>query len=107
MDTTYYEKLQEGATTGNGVALSPAATNRKREHTFYIVGSAGVAAGAVQIETAPSQDYGGTWAPLGNAVTVVASTAAIVQVTGALLAVRARVSTNISSGTVSVVYVGN
>jgi hypothetical protein len=101
-----HKNLITAVTTGSG-SISPADTNNRREHAFYIIGSAGVAAGAVQIETAHDQAYAGTWAPLGSAVTVTASTQAIVQVTGALLAVRARVSTTITDGTVSVVYAGS
>lgn len=106
MTSLFQKNLISAATTGSGT-VTPAETINRREHTFYIVGSSGVSAGAVQIETAPSAEYAGTWAPLGNAVTVVASTAAVVNVTGAFGAIRARISTTVADGTVSVEYFGN
>ena len=101
--------LQSAQTTGNGTAVKVlvASDTGVREHTFYIIGSAGVSAGAVQIETAMSDTYAGTWAPLGAAITVGNNTVQIVQVTGALDWVRARISSNITNGTVTVEYVGN
>jgi hypothetical protein len=101
--------LQSAQTTGNGTAVKTltASDTGVREHTIYIIGSAGVSAGAVQFETATTSDYAGTWAPLGAAVTVGSDTTQIVQVTGALLWIRARISTNIANGTVTVEYVGN
>lgn len=102
----FHKPLLSGVTTGSGT-VTPAETLDRREHTFYIVGSSGVSAGAVQIETAPSPSYTGTWAPLGNAVTVVASSAAVVNITGAFGALRARVSSTVTDGTVSVEYFGN
>lgn len=97
--------LQSAATTGNGTAKQ--FKGQPRELKFYIIGSAGVSAGAVQIEEAHDADYTGTWAAIGAAVTVTADTVKTVSVTGAFRAVRARISTNIVDGTVSVVMVGN
>lgn len=99
------KSLLSAATTGSGT-VSAADTHGRKYHTIYIVGSAGVSAGAVQLETAPSEDYAGTWAALGSPVTVVASATVIAQATGAFQAIRARISTTVANGTVSVSYVG-
>ena len=91
--------LQVTATTGNGTAVDLMGTTR--EHTLYIKGSAGVGAGAIQLETADDVAYAGTWAAIGSPVTVVASTELIVQKTGCFKALRARVSTTVTGGTVT------
>jgi hypothetical protein len=104
---TYYRFLQDAAVSGNGTTLNPSETNLKREHAFYVRGNGALSAGAVQIETSVDGNDSGTWAPLGTAVTLVANTTSIVQITGALLAVRARITTAVDGGTVTVVYVGN
>jgi hypothetical protein len=97
--------LQNAQTTGNGSAID--ARGNGREHTFYIVGAGTVSAGAVQLETARTTDYSGTWAPLGAAITVTAA-ANVVQITGCFLALRARISSNITGGgSVTVEYVAN
>jgi hypothetical protein len=99
------KRLQVNATTGVGEAVELGGV---RVITAYITGSAGVSAGAVQLEHAPSKDYTGTWAALGGAaVTVVANTTAAVVVAGTAKAVRARISTPIVGGTVTVLLVAN
>lgn len=89
--------LQNNQTTGNGLAVaSPAMA---MEHSFLILGNAGVAAGAIQIEEAASDpNFGGTWAPMGSPITVVANAEVAFHFTGALVFVRARISTTISGG---------
>lgn len=85
-----------------------------KRHTFYIVGSTGVASGAVTLETADDPDYAGDWAPLvndlatptSNPVTVVAEDQEIYSIEGSFAFLRARISTAIGSGTVSVSYMG-
>lgn len=98
--------LQNAATTGNGNAVDT--RQNGTEHTFYIVGTGTISAGAVQLESARTTDYSGTWAPLGSPITVT-SAANIVQITGCFLALRARVSTNLTgtNPTVTVEYVAN
>lgn len=75
--------------------------------TMYVIGSAGIASGAVQLEHAHDKDYTGTWATLGAPVTAVASSVAAVVAEGTFKAVRARISTAIGGGTVGVLIVGN
>jgi hypothetical protein len=72
------------------------------EATHYISWSAGVVSGVVQIETADSSIYTGTWAPIA---TITFSGAAPKQdyaaVTGSYAAIRHRISTAVVGGTVS------
>lgn len=98
--------LQDAQTSGNGEVLAIPSTYTN--HKFTIKGSAGVSAGAVQPEAADENDYSGTWAQIGGGpVTVVASTELIVSYQGNLKFIRARISTAVVDGTVTVTYEGN
>jgi hypothetical protein len=72
------------------------------EVTHYVSWSAGVVSGVVQIETADSSTYTGTWAPIA---TITFSGTAPKQdyaaVTGSYSAIRHRISTVVVGGTVS------
>ena len=105
------ETLQEAATlVGNGVAMAvpPSCT----KHIFYIVGNGAIGAGAITIETAHAPDYTGTWAPLvnqlatptTNPVVVVSNAVVIYTYIGALAAIRARISTEVTTTTVTIYY---
>lgn len=72
---------------------------------FYIVGSAGISAGAVQIEDAHSGSYAGSWYPQGSPVTVGVGAVKKVSITDVFAALRARISTGVVGGTVSVYVV--
>jgi hypothetical protein len=100
----YRQKLQVAATSGNGTAIQTGGWTR--ENTLYITGTASVSAGAIQPETADESTYAGTWAPLGGEIAVSTGTQ-IFQVTGAIRALRARISSNVAGGTVTVMAVGN
>jgi hypothetical protein len=104
-DLGYKKKLHVAATTGDGNVIDT--RGETTEHTIYLQGNGSVSAGAIQMETAIETDYTGTWAPLGGPVTVVADATVIVQITGAFAAMRARISTTIAGGTVTVEAVGN
>ncbi len=96
-----HQKILTGVTTGTGTAKE--FRGQPRELKFYITATGTVAAGAVQIEEAPSPTYAGTWSPIGSPVTVASDTTKTVAVTGAFGSVRARVSTDVTGGaTVSV-----
>jgi len=109
------ETLQSAQTaTGNGQAYAVPAN--VTNHTFYIVSSGIISAGAVAIETAHDPAYTGTWAPLVNALAtpttnpVVAVTDSVVIYTyiGVLAAIRARISTTVTGGgDVTVYYKGS
>jgi len=94
--------IQAGAASGIGAVLTCAPAKRL---TFYVVGTAGVSAGAVQIETADDPTYAATWAPVGSPITVVPSEETVVEVFGPFAAVRARISTPIVGGTVTVTVI--
>ncbi len=87
--------------TGDGTVLSIGDDWGASYITIYIVGSAGIASGAVSFETAHAVDYAGTWAPLA-VVTAVASSVVTAHAAGNYRFVRARISTTIGSGTVTV-----
>jgi hypothetical protein len=86
--------------------IGPAEMQNINELTYYIIGSAGVASGAVQAETAHTTGYTGTWAVEGAAVTVAANTVKTVKITGVALFGRVRISTVLAGGTVTVIAVG-
>lgn len=74
----------------------------------FVLGSAGVVSGAVTLEGSPTKDFAGTWVSITGAVTAVADT--VVQIIGVNAAypyVRARISTVIGGGTVTVMILGN
>ena len=99
------ELLQNVATTGDGtvIGIQPSIRN----HVLYIRGNGAVGAGAIQLETASDPDYTGTWAALaGCPITVVATSELIVNLSGIFRFLRARISTDITVGTVTVSYVG-
>lgn len=77
------------------------------DSAFYITWSAGVSAGAVVIETSEEPGFSGVWAPIFT-VTFSGSPPKkdILQVAGALNNVRARVTTDVVGGTVTVKYDG-
>jgi len=68
--------------------------------TVYVVGGAGVSAGAVTIEEAHDPNFAGAWTILGTAITVVASAvAAPSRFAGTAKCVRARITTPLTGGT--------
>jgi hypothetical protein len=77
-----------------------------REHTFYAKFTGAVSAGVVTIEAAPDPDYSGTWSSIGT-MAFAAGAAKHLSVTGCHRALRARISTAIVGGTVTVDVVSN
>lgn len=77
------------------------------EIAFYVDFDHTSAAGVVLIETASSETYAGTWAVLSTVTWAAIDKAHYVAVTGVFRAVRARISSAVTSGTVSVRAVGN
>lgn len=94
-----------GATTGDGNVI--AIPDSFRNHKVFLIGSAGIGAGKVKVESAPTSDYAGTWALVGTEQTLVASTVLEVNFTGIYKFIRARVSTNVTGGTFEATYVGS
>lgn len=110
---------QKSATRGTPVTLQPALTTTGNgtviaipdsftRHRIIIKGSAGIASGAIQPESADDPTYAGTWGQIGGGpITAVASTEITVDFTGVYSFIRARVSTDIVGGTVTVTYEGS
>jgi hypothetical protein len=95
--------LLKAATSGSGtVEAFPVA----KQLTFYVIWSPGVTAGQVVIETADDANYSGTWAgPLGTA-SAGSDKTDIVQLNGIFRFVRARISTPVAGGNVTVKVYG-
>jgi hypothetical protein len=100
----YSKTLLKDATTGSGSVQLWA---QHREVSIYVIWSTGVTAGEVVIETADSEDYTGTWAGPLATISFEANKTDVVQITGALRAVRARISTTVVGGTVTVKLYAN
>lgn len=97
----------DGKTAQNEVGYYPDIYNGKYiESTCYVVFDSTAAAGVVVIETADDRDYQGTWANIGTVTFAAASKQHYVSVTGVFGAVRARISSAITSGTVTVKCLG-
>ena len=99
--------LQNAQTSGNGLAI--AIPPSFIHHKIIISWSAGVGAGAIQPENADNPNYSGTWAPVGGGP--IAFSAASSEITfefvGVFAAIRARISTTVTGGTVTVTYIGS
>ena len=77
------------------------------EVAFYVVFDHTSAAGVVLIEGAHSTSYTGTWAALATVTWAAIDKVHYVAITGAHKCIRARISSAVTSGTVSVYMVGN
>ena len=82
-----------------------------RNHKFSIRVSANVT-GAIQLETAPSPDYTGVWSPLGGGpidLSTIGAAGVLEEMFSNLVitAARARISTVVAGGNVSVDYQGS
>lgn len=99
-----WKKIGSGLSALNAVTdeVPPSMMNSCQELSFFIVGSAAIASGAVQPEEAHITAYAGTWAPIGSPVTVPASTVKSVKASGMGQVARVRVSTVFAGGTVDV-----
>lgn len=97
----------QSALNATGVLGTGTMTNC-RESAVYIQWGAGTTAGGVTIETAHDSAFTGTWATLGAAIPwVSASREDVLQITGIHGAIRTRISTLVTGGTVSTWIVCN
>lgn len=88
-----------GSTTGAGSVVDLGAAHS--DVTVYVIGTGTITGGSVQVETAYTPGYSGSWAAVGSAVTNAALTGgktAIVQAKGPLRCVRANIASNITGG---------
>lgn len=98
--------LSEAAAEGDTGTTPPAFRNcGVLETTHLIEWSEGVSSGVVEIETAASEDYAGTWAPVSTVTFDGSETPApkteYVRVQGSYGAMRHRISTIVTDGTVT------
>jgi len=97
------QSVDETAST----VLGPAVCAQTQEGAFYVIFSPGVTAGVVEIEGAAYEGYTGTWSNLATVSWAAADRTHRVNYTGCHLCLRARISTTVDGGTVSVEFVGN
>lgn len=88
--------------TLSDVVEAPSCTN----FAVYLVGNGAVSAGAVQMEEAHDSAYTGTWVALGTPTTLVGNGLAVIKLDKVSKAIRARISTAVTGGTVTVYIVG-
>lgn len=103
LDQTLYWTAGTTATAQNDKAYFPDSLRGQYiEFIVYIEFSTGAAAGKVQIQTAHTRDYTGTWANVGSTIDFSAETkTAYAAVTGVFGALRLNVDTAVTSGTVT------
>jgi hypothetical protein len=97
------QKFMVAQTTQDVVALLPTDyAGHYVESTFYIVWSVGSAAGSVVVETAHDPVYTGLWSNLGTSNFSAANKVTSISISGVYAAVRIRIATAITTGTVDV-----
>src|SRR2546422_11162598 len=86
------QALQNAASaTGNGTVVDLGGVSR--DIGIYVIWSAGVSAGQVELETAFDVDYNGTWGPIATAFPS-PNKMQLAQLPGAYRAIRARIAAN-------------
>ena len=97
--------LQTAATTGNGDVVAPSISMTK--HKIIIKGNTAVASGAVQLESSDDPDYAGVWAQIGGGPITIVDVAELgIDFEGVYPFIRARISTVVVGGTVTITYIG-
>lgn len=108
MSRKFNQTLIDGETAANTAGyINPVSAAHSTEFGFYIEFDHTSAAGQVLIETADSDDYAGTWAILATVNWSAIDKCHYVALTNAVRSIRARISTAVTSGTVTVKAVGN
>jgi hypothetical protein len=94
------QALFTSQTTSGVTAYFPDSLNGQYlEFTVYVDFDHSSAAGVVTVETAARADYAGTWASIGTITWSAIDKAHYMSVAGTFKAVRARISTTVTSGT--------
>lgn len=96
--------LQSAAASGNGTAYE--VNGIVEDLVIYAVWSAGGSGGVLSIEEATTDDYAGTWSVITTVTQAGASQTDAVHLSGAFKAIRARLSTGVTGGTVTVTMFG-
>lgn len=100
----FYETLQNAAASGSGTAVMCGAAQHL---AVFAVWSSGGSGGVLSIEEAATDDYAGTWSVITTVTQAGASQADVVHLTGSFRAIRARLSTGVTGGTVTVTIKGS
>lgn len=101
------DTLQFEQTTGNGTIVDlSTTTNSSSDSAIFVEWSAGTTAGVVTIEEAFDSTYTGTWSTLTTASFADDGTE-VIHLAGIFQNVRARISTTVADGTVTVRFIGN
>lgn len=97
-----------GASAANSIAPFPDSVRGQYvEMIVYVEFSHTTDSGKVQLETAYKPDYAGSWAPVGNTIDWAAiDTTKYAAVTGVFGALRARIETACTTGSLKVKVVG-
>ena len=105
---TIAQYLWQNQSDANFYAPAPMTLNgRYIEMTFYVTFNHTSDSGVITIETAPTNDYAGTWASIGTMTWAAIDTCKYTSVTGAFGAIRARISTGVTTGKCSVYMVAS
>jgi len=111
MSTTgrYHARIMDAQSVDETLStvLGPSILSQVQEGVFYTIFGPNTTAGVVTIEGAHATDYTGTWSNIATITWATTDTVHRTNYTGAHLAIRARISTVISGGTVSVEFLGN
>lgn len=75
------------------------------EVSVYVSWDHTSSAGVITVETAPDINYAGTWKSLGTITWAAIDSVGLLTVTGALAALRARVTTVVTAGTAAIDFV--
>lgn len=97
----------QSAINTTGTVVGSSILSKCRESAIYLIPSISVSAGAIQVESSHDAAFTGTWAPMGSTITLVANTLTIVQITGIHLNLRTRISTGVTLGSVTTIFVCN
>ena len=99
------QTMQVAQTTGNGTAIL--LSGQEGPFVIAVEWSVGTTAGVITIEEALTAAYAGTWSSIATASWATATTVEVVHLAvGQYAAVRARISTTVEDGTVTVSLVG-
>ncbi len=94
-----FQTIQSAQTTGNGTTITPV---REVDYVFYVEWGSSTSAGVITIEEAGLAAYSDTWSTLTTVTWAAADTSEAVHLTGIYSALRARISTTVVGGTVTV-----
>lgn len=99
----FTKTLQSAAASGNGTGQF---VGNAEVLNIAIVWSAGGSAGVLSIEEADDDTYAGTWSVITTVTQAAASSEDFVHISGGVRAIRARLTTGVTSGTVTVTVRG-